>query len=566
MNRLLLRGFTFGFVVLFLLILKQYSPGLEVAIDEIRTKPVKFINYQGPYKKSDSPQAIEQIGRALARTPSNNISMFSNKYSMIHAISKNEPNKFSATIFSINKQARVGHIAIIRKILSSYLQQKYGYTKHHAEAIALFLTYYNAAYRGDIDYFSLKYKSIVMIYINKYNAGISTKYYEWPGNTRMLIPLTEEPQKGKLDAIVVDVISNKDIVKEVRKDDKNINARKDMVDLKKQIITNEKTEVEQSKTILDEDIKKLSDTKKALENDKTELQQKEKEIRKTKEVLKTISDSEKQKTMQKEIETKEKQLDHDKQEVKKKEEKIEKKESEISKQKDQISTKDKKLEQKQKDLEKEEEQIAFDEAKQTSNNKQELIAKLEAKEKQLDEREDKLRTKEVDKSIYADKLFYLKIKEYLQDGHYNNEMIMIDPSLRKILFKSPELNICGSKYDIFSKGVVVITHKGSHSIGHRLTLLDRNTLEPIIYGNDNIFWRSFIIIKDDTIFAIVIDNGKFYLGKFDTNLVLISKSSEEVNENTFISFWNNYIYINSRDKTIMVLDNKTLQLIDSIKP
>jgi len=217
-------------------------------------------------------------------------------------------------------------------------------------------------------------------------------------------------------------------------------------------------------------------------------------------------------------------------------------------------------------LEKEEEQIAFDEAKQTSNNKQELIAKLEAKEKQLDEREDKLRTKEVDKSIYADKLFYLKIKEYLQDGHYNNEMIMIDPSLRKILFKSPELNICGSKYDIFSKGVVVITHKGSHSIGHRLTLLDRNTLEPIIYGNDNIFWRSFIIIKDDTIFAIVIDNGKFYLGKFDTNLVLISKSSEEVNENTFISFWNNYIYINSRDKTIMVLDNKTLQLIDSIKP
>ena len=112
MNRLLLRGFTFGFVVLFLLILKQYSPGLEVAIDEIRTKPVKFINYQGPYKKSDSPQAIEQIGRALARTPSNNISMFSNKYSMIHAISKNEPNKFSATIFSINKRARVGHIAI----------------------------------------------------------------------------------------------------------------------------------------------------------------------------------------------------------------------------------------------------------------------------------------------------------------------------------------------------------------------------------------------------------------------------------------------------------------------
>ena len=196
----------------------------------------------------------------------------------------------------------------------------------------------------------------------------------------------------------------------------------------------------------------------------------------------------------------------------------------------------------------------------------EILQKQKEKEKKLNEREDKLRSKELDKSIYADKLFYLKIKEYLQDGHYNNEMVMIDPASRKVLFISPEKNICGSRYDIFSGGVVVITHKGSHSIGHRLTLLDRNTLVPLIYGEDNIFWRSFIEIKDGNIYVIIIDSGKFYLGRFDTNLKLQDRSSEEVNENTFISFWDKYIYINRKDKTIMVLDKETLELVGTIKP
>jgi len=540
---------------------------LEVAIDEIRTKPVIFINYQGTYRKVDSLQEIENIGKMLARDTNNNgIIRFGMKYSIINAISEHEPEKFSATIFSIDKKARVGHIDIIRKILSAYLQERYGYSKQHAKAIALFLTYYNAIYRGNTDYFSSKYKSIVIQYITKNNAGISTKYYEWPGATKMLIPLTEQPQKGKLDSVLIDVISDKKIIKEIKKDDKNIQARKDLVEIKEKIITQEKVGLEKSKNNVIQDALKLDEYKKSIEEKKEQLQQTEKELSKAKEEIKKESDSEKQKAMQKDIETKGQQLEKEKDDIKKKEQEIAKKESEIADKKNKISEKEKLLAEKEKALEKEKEEIADDEIKKAPAKDKEIVKKIEKKEKELDEREDKLRSKEIDQNIYANKLYYLKIKEYLQEGHYNNEMVMIDPSSRKILFKSSEKNICGSRYDIFSGGVVVITHKGSHSIGHRLTLLDRNTLEPKIHGIDNIFWRSFVIIKDGFIYAIVIENGKFYLGRFDTNLKMVSKSSEEVNENTFISFWDNFVYINRVDKTIMVLDKETLKLIDTIKP
>ncbi|HOJ29505.1 MAG TPA: P83/100 family protein [Spirochaetota bacterium] len=543
------------------------ATALEVAIDEIRTEPVIFVNYQGAYKKADSLQDIENIGKSLARNSNNTgIIRFGMKYSLINAISEEEPKKFSATIFSIDKKAKVGHIDIIRKILSAYLQQRYGYSQQHAKAIALFLTYYNAIYRGNIDYFSSKYKSIVIKYITKYNAGISTKYYEWPGATKMLIPLTEQPQKGKLDSILIDIISDKKILQEIRKDDKNIQARKDMVDIKEKILTQEKVDLEKSKKDVIQETTTLEENKKSIEQKKEELQQTEKEINKMKEEIKKEPSPEKQKDIQKDIETKEQQLQKQKEDIKKKEQEIAKKESEILDKKNKVSEKEERLAEKEKALEKEKEEIAADEIKKAPPKEKELVKKLEKKEKELDEREDKLRSKELDQNIYADKLYYLKIKEYLQDGHYNNEMVMIDPASRKILFKSPEKNICGSRYDIFSGGVVVITHKGSHAIGHRLTLLDRNSLEAKLYGSDNIFWRSFIIIKDGFIYAIVIENGKFYLGRFDTNLKMVSKSSEEVNENTFISFWDNFIYINRVDKTIMVLDKENLTLIDTIKP
>jgi hypothetical protein len=552
-----------------LLIASQSAPvfALEVDVDEIRTKRVEFINYQGANKKADPISAVEGIGKELSRGGDNERVRFHMKYSIIRAITKDEPDKFSADIFSIDKDAKVGHIDVVRRITTSYLFSRYGYTRKNARAISLFLSYYNAVHRGDLAYFGSKYKSLVMKYIDSRNAGISTKYWEWPGATMMLIPLTEQAQKGKLDAIEPDILSDKKTMDQIRRDEKNIPDRKDMTDLRERKLKKDTKDLEEDKKKQKDENKKIEEEKKEIEKKKEELKQKEEALKKEKEETKKIVEPEKRKEKEKEIEKKENKLEEEKQETKKIEEGARKKE-ELSKEKEKtISDKEKTIQKRDESIKEEKKQIEKDELKRDMKQKPEQARKkLEEKEKELDKREDKLREKEMDKNIYAGKLYYLKIKEYLEGGHYNNDLYMINASTRKIMFKSPVENICGSRYDIYSGGIVLITHRGSHTSGHRLVLVDKDTLAAKVYGNDDVFWRSFIEIRDGYIYAITYDKGKHYLGRFDGSLKLVAKSKEELSENTFISFWDNYIYINRQDKKIIVLNKEDLSFIDEVKP
>ncbi|MBN2078848.1 MAG: hypothetical protein JW838_07765 [Spirochaetes bacterium] len=513
---------------------------LEVDVDEIRTRPVRFINYKGKRGRGDSRAEIEAIGAKLARgTEKEDRARFFMKYSIIRAVSKEEPDKFSADIFSIDRDARVGHIAIVRRITGSYLMNRYGYSRDDARTISIFLSYYNAVHRRDLAYFRSRYKSAVLKHISARNAGIALRWSQWPGATKMLIPLSEGAREGRPGGVEPDVISDDKTIEEIRKDDRNIEDRKKMTDLRERK--------------LERDRKKIEDEKKAIDEKKEAIRKKEEELKKEKEKAKRIEDQEERKKKEDEIKKEEKKLEEDKKELKKKEEQSEKKKETIKKREESIK--------------KEKRRIEKDEIKRDIKKKpEEAKKKLEEKEKELDKREDRLREKEIDKNIYGDKLYYLKIREYLEGGHYNNELYMIDPSTLKVLFKSPVEHICGSRYDIYSGGIVIITHKGSHTSGHRLTLVDRDTLTAKIHGNDNVFWRSFIEIRDGFIYAILYDGGNHYLGRFDGQLKLTAQSKERINENTFISFWGEYVYINRHDKTIIVLNKSDLSLIGEVKP
>ena len=140
------------------------------------------------------------------------------------------------------------------------------------------------------------------------------------------------------------------------------------------------------------------------------------------------------------------------------------------------------------------------------------------------------------------------------------------PQSRKILVKSPLTKICGSRYDIFKDGVVVISFENDHKSDHNLTLLDLNTLAPKITGKDNIFWRSFVEVKEDFIYAIVKDGEKYYLGKFNNNVERVAKSNEEIDDNTFITFYKDFIYINNPKKEILILKKNDLTFVDKISP
>lgn len=584
------------FIIAFIIVLfSSHLFSMEVDIDEIsKSKKVNFINYTGKITKSETISEIKSIGYRLAyslkKGRSDTIFRYHMKYSLVRALCANDNEKLSADILFIDKDAKVDHIRNIRRIISAYLEGLYDYTEREAEAIAVYATYYNAIYRGNMDYFSSKYCGNVMKYVNSKNAGLSTLYSDWPGKTAIIIPLTEENKRGEIGSIDPFVISDEKVKEEVKKDKEDRKTTDEIIKIKEKETDKSRKDLKEDKKKLNEQKKETQEERKKIEDKKKETEKKKEEIKKEKEETSKIKEPEKRKVKEDEIKKKEEQ-------VKKEEEKNKEEEKKVVKEEEKVKKEEKRIEKKEEEVKKKEEEVKKDKTdtgekenrntaeekkdKEKENKKENITDKntpekeealkkkeeaLNKKEKELEKIEDKLKDKKTSDNVFGLKIYYLEVKEYLEGGHYNNEMYMINTQTKKIEFKSPVTTICGRRYDVFSGGIVVITHLGSHTIGHRLTMLDRETLQITKTGQDNIFWRSFIEIKDNKIYAIVKDGEDFYLGKFDTDLKLISKSKEKINQNTFITFFDKYIYINREDKTIIVLNENDLSLNDVIKP
>ncbi|OHD07284.1 MAG: hypothetical protein A2086_05445 [Spirochaetes bacterium GWD1_27_9] len=580
--------------VILIFLLSFLFLGLQIDENEIKSvkTDIQFVNYTGKHTYIETVFDIRLIGTKLANGVKDNDIPFNYlmKYSIIHAIDQSDDTKFNAAIFSIDKDAKVDHIRNVREIISAYLEKKFGYTRKDGFTLATFLTFYNATYRGNVEYFTEKYKPIVIKHITKENVGISVKYFEWPGATKILIPLTEDAKKGNLSSLDTTELTDKKVIEDLKtRDDKGIKERKDMVDLKEKEIENKTIEIEKEKKQIEKEKdqvkieeKKIEDKKDSIKERKDELAQKEEKLKQEKE---NIQDPNKLK----EIDNKEKQLQKDKEKLQTEEDKVKQDEKKLEDKKQEIKDKEEKVAEKEKTLQDKKQEVADDkkdirqdEIKQKIEDKPDQAKldlekqqkdlekkeeKLVEKEKQLDERENTLKDSQLDKSIFANKLFYLKIKEYMEGGHYNNEMYLINPKNRKIELKSELTNICGHKYDVAKDGVVVIAHQGQHTTAHNLVLLDRETLKIKSRSNDDIFWRSFVEIKEDFIYAVIKQTETdYYLGKFNLNMELVNKSAEKVESNTFITFFEDSIFINSVDKKILVLKKDDLNLVEKIEP
>lgn len=581
---------------LFAVLIVMFSTSLfsiEVDIDEIKTKKIDFTNYSGKRSKSESISEIKSIGYRLSyqvkNSKTDDLFRYHMKYSVLRALAKDDKEKFSADIIFIDRDAKVDHIRNVRRIISAYLEGMYGYTEREADAIAVYTTYYNAIYRSNIDYFSSKYSTTVTKHLTKNNAGISILWSDWPGKTAIVIPLTEENKRGEIGGIDPFIISDDKVKDEVKKDKDNKKTTDEVIKIKEKDIDKSRKDLEENKKILEEKKKETQDEKKKLEEKKIETEKKKEEIKKEKEETSKIADPEKRKVKEDEIKKKEdevkkeeKKITEDTKKIVKEEEKIKKDEKVIEKKTEEVKKKEEDVKKDKTDTKETEKEKTTgdtkdnkkDNTKETKEEKttvkDEILKKkeetLKEKEKELDKREDKLKDKAPGEGVFGLKIYYLEVKEYLEGGHYNNTMYMINTTTKKIDFKSPVTNICGRRYDVFSGGIAVITHTGSHQAGHRLTMLDREKLTAIRTGEDNIFWRSFIEIKDNNIYAIIKDQETYYLGKFDMNLKLVAKSAEKINSNTFITFFEKSIYINREDKSIIVLKMEDLTLSDVIKP
>ena len=99
------------------------------------------------------------------------------------------------------------------------------------------------------------------------------------------------------------------------------------------------------------------------------------------------------------------------------------------------------------------------------------LTELKAKEK------DKVENSE---NVVGEKIVFLKVKEFLAEGHYSSEMWAVDTENDDELFQSPFKKVCGKEFKELGTGVVVMSFRENDVLGtdtHHLALLDKENLK-----------------------------------------------------------------------------------------
>jgi hypothetical protein len=325
-----------------------------------------------------------------------------------------------------------------------------------------------------------------------------------------------------------------------------IPERTAITDLKQQ-------EVKKAQAVIDEEAKKLAEQKAQTDKAQAALD----DARRAAEQAKTDAE---RKAAQEKVAAQEKALAEQQAGQKAAEEKIAAQEAAVQ--------------QKQQEVVQEKKDIAADQAALKAEQSPEQVKKelaqqaagLAKRETSVAAREEAVKKGQSDQAIFAGKLYYLKVKEYLTGGHYNNDMLVIDAASGAVLLKSSEALICGRKFDLYKNGVVVITYKSDHAQGHFLTLLDLDTLARKATSDEAVFFRSFVETRDDFTYVVVDRQSSYYLGKFSSDMKMVAVSKDPVDPDSFISFFNDLVYINGRDKSILVLNKADLATKSAIQP
>lgn len=221
------------------LLISSLGFSIDVNKDELQSAgqdAVQFENYGGPHAVIESADAITGIGISLgsevARDLENPLSVQPQaKYSLYHVVGSPEEQGLDADILFLNANAMVDHINNLRRIITGYLMSAYAYPEEDARTLSVFVTVYNAVYRGQLSNFSSKYKNAVLTYLTEDSVGLSTNWEEWAGKTQIVIPLGALAQ-GEA-SIDTSVISDDKVIEALRADeDKNVEVREKLTDIK----------------------------------------------------------------------------------------------------------------------------------------------------------------------------------------------------------------------------------------------------------------------------------------------------------------------------------------------
>lgn len=497
-----------GMILLFSFTQVVFSQDIdEIEIKSYGNRTIEFINYEGPRTgKIDSFEEIVNIGRSMgSRIDILRLDdvTYSAKYTILHIFEPGNSDKLDADILILHKGSRVDHIRNLRYIIAGYLESAYNYNFKDALILAEFITYYNAVYYQNMTYFSDKYKPAVLSSISAENAGISTHYSNWPGKTRLLIPLRKPASKGDLSTVDTGSLTDDDVIELIREEeDKGIDTRKDMTDLEERII--------------DEDQKELDEKKE-------ELVKKEEQID---EELETLEDKEETQGLTPEEKEKKEELVTQKEEIEEEKAVLEEEQAKIDEQTEEVI--------KQRDG------IAEDENQIFEN-----------------ETTDQVQTA-VQRTVEVLPAYFHRIDSIGGVAPYGTILKVDLNEKAKMLIESPVTSIRGDTVLIGSAGVVAIA--GSEKNGSvKLVELDSEKLEIVKESVEEIFPGAALIEHNSRYYTVIDSKGKYYIGSFDNGMKLKARSQLQVKGETSIIFQDKWVLVQDGKDKILILDASTLE-------
>ena len=567
---------------------------IEVDQDELRqaeNTPIEFINYTGPHAEIDTLRAIAEIGESLAGAAERGRAGDMNRYAVIHAVDPSVNTGLDADIMIIGSGARVDHINNLRVIIAAYLRRAYAYSERDANTLAHFVTIYNAVYRGNMNMFRSKYKAVVVRNLTADKAGLALRYDQWPGNTQIVIPLSDQKYSGTLSTIDTSSLSDKNVVDKMREqDDKDIATRKDMIDLKERESSaardranvaqqdadaarqnagtrqNEavaaQREADKSKAAAAQSKQDAEKARKDAEDAKKQAAQSEKDAAAARQQAQRNPNDRK---AAEEAAQKQQEAARNRQEASDKDKAAAEKANEAKKSDQEAAAKQKEAEEKQKAADEAAKQ-AQDKEREAASEKQfadakEQEAQSDRKDVAADTRkiieEKRAERKAQDEAAFASALPGAMLK-VVDSGSMLSEVVLLDLKTEKTL-KTSLLNTVRGR--VLIEGTdSLIAIAGSKSGNQMITLVAINprTLEMTKQATVPVAEQSLLIQVDDSYYAVIEQSGKYHLARFNDNLEVQATSAVDVLPYTAISVTEKGVLVQDTANNIRLLNADNL--------
>lgn len=509
----------------------------EQELRSVRDRTITFESYTGPHAVFDTADEIVGIGRALAvsRAARETRGDYYGLYSVIRAVDPTERQKLDADLIVFEEKAGVDHIDNVRRIISGYLQGAFAVSRADAELLAVFTTYYNAVYRGLIDELRGKYSAVVMANLSARNAGIAVSYRDWPGRTRLIIPLNPKGPLGGSEAagspvgpVSTGELSEKKVIEQLRSEpDKGLPERKALVDLKER-------EVEKAKEAIVAEEKKL-------EERKAEVARREETLPKGPEkpappvpspAAKATTPTPPQTPPPAAPAPAQPPAAAAPAPPPAPPSAPAPAAPTVVEEKARIAEAEKVIEAKKEAVAAKETEIARD--------RQGIVA---------DERGTPAgapRPAETARPSVAESLLYLTGRGRPAGGR----LVVIDPATRTASVSSPVGAVVGLDFSYYQDRVLVLAREGE---AVHLLLLDPKTLEVASHGQDVISPLGYVHSQEGAIYAVTIQGSGARVAKYDQSLSRTALSTEAVDPNTYIRIFGDEVYVSSPDGRILVL-------------